>query len=154
MLSQTSQYALRAIIYLGEREGSGPVRVDEVAEALDVPRNYLSKILHTLVKRGILGSLRGPRGGFFLARDAGEVTLLEVVEPFDDIEARRTCLLGKKECSDRNPCAVHEQWKATATEVARFYRETTLRSAVEEAERLGSVTGRGQMKRAPARTGV
>ncbi|HUG42027.1 MAG TPA: Rrf2 family transcriptional regulator [Longimicrobiales bacterium] len=142
MLSQTAQYALRAIILLGEREGSGPVRVDEVARELDIPRNYLSKILHTLVKRGILGSLRGPRGGFYLARDAGSVTLLEVVEPFDDIEARRTCLLGKKECSDGNPCAVHEQWKATATEVARFYRETTLRSAVEEAERLGTVTGR------------
>ena len=142
MLSQTSQYALRAMIYLGEREGRGPVRVDEVAEALDVPRNYLSKILHALVKRGILRSLRGPRGGFYLARPSQAVTLLELVEPFDDIEARRTCLLGKKECSDVRPCAVHAQWKATATEVARFYRETTLRSAVEEAERLGTVTGR------------
>lgn len=152
MLSQTAQYALRAMIYLGEREGRGPVRVDEVAEALDVPRNYLSKILHALVKRGILGSLRGPRGGFYVARDPGAITLLELVEPFDDIEARRTCLLGKKECSDGNPCAVHAQWKATATEVARFYRETTLRSAVEEAERLGSVTGQGELKRASTRT--
>ena len=152
MLSQTAQYALRAMIYLGEREGAGPIRVDEAAEALDVPRNYLSKILHALVKRGILRSLRGPRGGFYLARDPDEVTLLDVVTAFDDIEARRTCLLGKKECSDRQPCAVHQQWKATATEVARFYRETTLRSAVEEAHRLGSVTGRGEMggRRTPA----
>ena len=142
MLSQTAQYAMRAMIYLGEREGRGPVRVDEVAEALDVPRNYLSKILHALVKRGLLSSMRGPRGGFYLARQADGVTLLEVVEPFDDIEARRTCLLGKKECSDRRPCAVHAQWKATATEVARFYRETTLGAAVREAERLGTVTGR------------
>lgn len=142
MLSQTSQYALRAMIFLGEREGEAPVRVEDIANALDVPRNYLSKILHTLTRRGILQSLRGPRGGFSLARSASEVTLLELVEPFDDIEARRTCLLGKKECSDVNPCAVHAQWKATATEVARFFRETTLEKAVAEAERLGTVTGR------------
>ena len=142
MLSQTAQYALRAMIYLGEREGLGPVRVDDVSAALDAPRNYLSKILHALVKAGILSSVRGPRGGFYLARSASSVTLLDVVSPFDDIEARRTCLMGKKECSDRRPCAVHAQWKATATEVARFFRETTLRSAVEEAERLGTVIGR------------
>lgn len=142
MLSHTAQYALRAMIYLGEREGEGPVRVDEISEALDVPRNYLSKILYALVKHGTLKSLRGPHGGFSLARPAAELTLLEVVSVFDDIEARRTCLLGKKECSDVNPCAVHAQWKATATEVAKFYRETTLRSTVEEARRLGTVTGR------------
>ncbi|HSH46099.1 MAG TPA: hypothetical protein VK966_09595 [Longimicrobiales bacterium] len=41
-----------------------------------------------------------------------------------------------------NPCAVHQQWRATATEVARFFRETTLAEAVAEAERLGTVTGR------------
>lgn len=142
MLSHTAQYALQAMIYLGEREGEPPIRVDDIAEALGVPRNYLSKVLHALTRRGILRSLRGPRGGFTLARPAKSVNLLAVVEPFDDIEARRTCLLGKKECSDVNPCAVHQQWRATATEVARFFRETTLAEAVAEAERLGTVTGR------------
>lgn len=141
MLSNTSQYALRAIIYLGEREGQGPVRVDEVAESLDVPRNYLSKILHALVKEGVLKSLRGPRGGFELARPARDITLLEVVSPFDDIEARRTCLLGRRECSDARPCAIHTLWRQTATEVASFFRDTRLRDVVENADRLGGILG-------------
>jgi Rrf2 family transcriptional regulator, iron-sulfur cluster assembly transcription factor len=126
VLSNTAQYALRAMIYLGQREEAGPIRVEEIADRLAVPRNYLSKILHALVREGVLRSLRGPRGGFSLARPAEAVSLFQVVAPFDDIEARRTCLLGRKECSDVNPCVIHEHWKATATQVASFFRETTL----------------------------
>jgi Rrf2 family transcriptional regulator, iron-sulfur cluster assembly transcription factor len=141
VLSNTAQYALRAMLYLGERAGAGPIRVDEIADDLAVPRNYLSKILHTLVKEKVLFSLRGPKGGFELARTAAAVTLYEVVEPFHDIEARRTCLLGRKECSDTNPCVIHDQWKGVATEVARFFRETTLADIVEDAGGLRGVLG-------------
>jgi Rrf2 family protein len=137
VLSNTAQYALRAVIYLAQRENAGPIRVDEIAERLDVPRNYLSKIMHALVKEGVLTSLRGPHGGFRLALPASTVSLFQVVGPFDDIEARRVCLLGRKECSDINPCAVHEQWKATATQVAKFFRETTLAEVAEDPERVG-----------------
>lgn len=142
MLSNTSEYALRAMIYLGEREGAGTIRVDEVAEALDVPKNYLSKILHTLVKQGVLRSVRGPRGGFELARQSREITLYDIVSPFDDIEARRTCLLGRRECSDVNPCAIHAHWREVATQVAAFFRETPLAEVVASAEELGGVLGR------------
>lgn len=136
MLSNTAQYALRAMIYLGSLEGEGPVRVDDIAGRLDVPRNYLSKILHTLVKERVLRSLRGPRGGFALSRRAADLTLFEIVAPFDDIEARRTCLLGRKECSDANPCAIHGHWKEVATQVAGFFRDTTLADVVEDAVKL------------------
>jgi Rrf2 family transcriptional regulator, iron-sulfur cluster assembly transcription factor len=120
------------MIHMGQREGEGPIRVEEIAERLDVPRNYLSKILHALVKEEIVRSLRGPRGGFELARPTGAVTLYEIVSPFDDIEARRTCLLGRKECSDIHPCVIHEHWKVTATHVAGFFRDTTLAEVVQD----------------------
>jgi Rrf2 family protein len=136
VLSNTAQYALRAMIYLGQREGEGPIRVDEIADQLGVPRNYLSKIMHALVKEGILQSLRGPHGGFKLARPSATISLFELVASFDDIEARRVCLLGRKECSDVNPCAIHEHWKATATQVARFFRDTSLADVVKDPARL------------------
>lgn len=142
MLSNTSEYALRAVIYLGERQGEGTIRVDEIAEALDVPRNYLSKILHALVKQDVLRSTRGPHGGFQLARPAAEISLFDVVSPFDDIEARRVCLLGRRECSDENPCAIHSHWRGVATRVAAFFRDTTLAQVVESAGELGGVLGR------------
>jgi Rrf2 family transcriptional regulator, iron-sulfur cluster assembly transcription factor len=139
LLSNTAQYSLRAMIYLSGREGDGPIRVDEIADQLDVPRNYLSKILHALVRERVLRSLRGPHGGFQLARPAEAITLYDVVAPFDDIEARRTCLLGRNECSDVHPCAIHALWKDTATEVAKFFRETTLDDVARNAERLSGL---------------
>lgn len=141
MLSNTGEYALRAVIHLAEHEGEGPVRVEDVAGALSVPRNYLSKILHVLVKRGILASLRGPKGGFHLALPATLVSLYDVVEPFDDIEARRTCLLGRQECSDTTPCAVHDRWRGVATDVALFFRETKLADVVADGAKVGAILG-------------
>lgn len=139
MLSNTAGYALRAVLYLAAREGEGPVRVDDVAAALDVPRNYLSKVLHTLVKEGLLRSLRGPHGGFALAVPASSVTLFRVVEPFDEIEARRSCLLGRGECDDANPCALHGRWSGVATDVAAFFRETSVSEVLEDREQVEAI---------------
>jgi Rrf2 family protein len=126
VLSQTAEYALRAVLYLAERTAGPPVRVGEMAEALDIPQNYLSKTLHALVRTGVLRSLRGPSGGFSLARPAGRVSLLAIVRPFDRIESRRSCLLGRPVCSDRGACAAHQAWKKTSEQVATFFRATTI----------------------------
>lgn len=141
MISATAAYAIRAMLYLAEREGEGLARVEDVAEALDVPRNYLSKILHALVKDGTLRSVRGPHGGFELAVPASSLTLFSVVRAFDDIEAKRTCLLGLGECSDENPCALHGRWSGVAAEVASFFRETALDEVVRDGERVGVILG-------------
>ena len=65
-ISGTTQYALRAVLFVAEHGSDEPVRVDAIAAALNVPRNYLSKTLHTLARAGVLRSGRGPRGGFQL----------------------------------------------------------------------------------------
>ena len=126
MLSQTAEYALRAVLYLAEQPHARPVRVEEIGGALDIPANYLSKTLATLVRSGVLASLRGPHGGFRLAVAPRDLPLLRVVAPFDDIGARRHCLLGNAECSDRSACSAHQAWKETSARVERFFRETTV----------------------------
>lgn len=132
MISQTAEYALRAVLYLAMEQNGEPVSVETIADQLSMPRNYLSKTLHTLAKRGILTSARGPRGGFELAVPGGELSLFEVVEPFDDLERRRQCLLGRPECSDHAPCAAHHRWKALAESVSSFFRETTVEDLIRE----------------------
>lgn len=126
MLSQTAEYALRAVLYLAEHADEGPVRVGEISKALGIPQNYLSKTLHALVRTGVLASGRGPAGGFRLVRPANRVSLLAIVAPFDRIDERRRCLLGRAECSDRNACAAHDAWKQTSERVSTFFRTTTL----------------------------
>lgn len=141
MISQTGEYALRAVLYLA-REGHGePVSVDVVAEALDLPRNYLSKTLHTLAKRGVLDSMRGPRGGYSLADPPDQVPLYEIVKPFDQLEERETCLMGRKKCDDRSPCAAHRAWTEVTDHVLSFFRETTVQDLLGERGSGGGESG-------------
>lgn len=126
MLSQTAEYALRAALCLAQHAEDPPVRVGEMAATLRIPRNYLSKILHQLARQGVLRSLRGKAGGFRLAKPAKRLPLSAIITPFDLVEARRHCLLGRPQCSDRTACSAHMRWKNVADTVAEFYRETTL----------------------------
>ena len=126
MLSQTAEYALRAVLYLAERPPDSPVRVVEMAGALGIPHNYLSKTLHALARVGVLASVRGPTGGFMLGRPAHQLPLAAVVAPFDHVAERRRCLLGRPECTDRGACAAHHAWKETSEKVSRFFHSTTI----------------------------
>jgi Rrf2 family transcriptional regulator, iron-sulfur cluster assembly transcription factor len=125
MLSQTAVYALKAALYLAEKDPGDPVPVDDIARGLDVPRNYLSKILHVLARSGLLISTRGPGGGFQLSRSPEGVTLNDVIEHFDDV-GTHGCLLGRPECKDDDPCLAHKHWKGISDAVKTFFQETSI----------------------------
>jgi Rrf2 family protein len=131
MLSQTAEYALRAMVHLAregeERDVSLPA--DEIAHALTLPGNYLSKILHSLAREGLLRSTRGPNGGFRLAAPADELALGRIVAVFDSelLAEDGRCLLGQEVCSDENACPAHAHWKQVSQDVRTFFSATTLR---------------------------
>jgi Rrf2 family protein len=126
VLSQTAEYALRAVLGIAARSDGESVGAARLAGILGIPQNYLSKTLHQLARAGVLESTRGKLGGFRLARPAGQISLLEVVRPFDDLTGRRACLMGRAVCSDHSPCVAHERWKLVAEQTADFFRETTV----------------------------
>lgn len=126
LLSQTGEYALRAVLYLAAHGTDRAVQVAEMARALDLPQNYLSKTLHQLARAGVLASTRGKSGGFRLAVAPDRLALARIVAPFGDIEDRRRCLLGRATCSDRTACAAHTRWKEVAEKLSTFFRETTV----------------------------
>jgi Rrf2 family protein len=126
VLSQTAEYALRAVLALAAEPEGHSLGAAHLAGMLGIPRNYLSKTLHQLARAGVLESNRGKLGGFRLARSAERITLLDVVSPFDDVSGRRVCLLGRPVCSDHTACAAHGRWKAVSDRTATFFRETTV----------------------------
>lgn len=132
MLSKSAKYALRATLCLAECEGERPMTVDEIAERLDVPRNYLSKILHVLARTEILDSTRGPGGGFRLAAAAEEVRLVDIVGQFDDIPDETTCLLGRGRCSNVDPCRAHGHWTKVRETLIEFLDHTRLADLSQE----------------------
>ncbi len=135
MLSQTSEYALRAVLHLAAYDDEAPVRVGEIAEALGVPQNYLSKVLHVLAREKVLTSLRGPTGGFNLGVPAHELTLRQVVAPFDPDETHMQCLLRRQPCDEEDPCIAHYEWKRIAEQVRDFFNTVTIQELLDEAER-------------------
>lgn len=126
LLSQTSAYAVRAAIHLAERFGGAPVPGGAIAEALGVPRNFLSKILHRMARSGVLVSERGPRGGFRLAAPPGQIRVAGIVAAVEPQALERRCLLGRPDCNDADPCPVHDHWRVLAEGIVSFLEGTSL----------------------------
>lgn len=150
-ISGTSQYAIRAVVYIAAHGADEPVRVGPIAAALDVPQNYLSKTLHLLARSGVLRSNRGPRGGFQLAIAPERLTLERVTAPFEDV-GQRYCLLGRPQCGDRSPCAAHGRWGEVSDALQAFFRSTTVADLMGDAQEAAAAGEKSRAaRRAPVR---
>jgi Rrf2 family transcriptional regulator, iron-sulfur cluster assembly transcription factor len=125
MLNQSAEYALRAMLYMAQG-GDGAYKAPEIASALGLPNTYLSKVMHQLVKAGVLKSVRGPTGGYTLARGPGELSLHEIAAPFQALRPHTQCLLGNRACDRTKPCAAHGRWLRINDAVASHLHNTTL----------------------------
>jgi Rrf2 family protein len=130
--SPTCQHALRALIYLAERNAPGPVLVREIAAAADVPHPSLAKILHSLRGRGLVESTKGPGGGYRLARPGDQMRVVEVIEAVDGrVELDQVCVLGLDKCNDEASCALHDVWKLFRQNYTATVSSMTLRHAAD-----------------------
>jgi len=131
MLSQTGQYALRAMGRLAAWSEDGKYHLArEISRELGIPQQYLSKVLHTLARRGLLDSQRGRQGGFRLSRPAGEISLHEVLDPLEDLSRFEECLLGGIVCSDSRSCVIHDKWGELREKYVSFLKNTKLNQLV------------------------
>ena len=124
MLTQTATYALRAMSYLASKDGNGPILSQTIAQEMDIPKNFLSKIMHQLVRAGLVRSIRGTNGGFELANNPNETKMYDVITLFMDVEAYKSCLLGRNECL--GSCKVHKKWKSIAESIEDMLENTTI----------------------------
>ena len=127
MLSMTSQYALRALSHLARQSGEA-VPGRDLASSVEIPANYLSKVLLTLRNAGLVETARGSGGGYRLRRPAQDIRLVDVVELFEEVSrAKPPCFLGRtRACSEIKPCTAHSTWKALQTAYLRFLVSTPL----------------------------
>ena len=126
MLSQTAEYALRAVLFIAAQPGNTPTKADAISEGVGVPLSYLSKTLQVLVKDGVLWSSRGRGGGFQLAVPPRSLPLERIIALFDRHPATRHCVLGRSRCGDAHPCAAHHAWKPHSDRIAEFFARTTI----------------------------
>jgi len=125
-ISRKIDYGLRAMIYLaGIPEGS-VVPFREIARQMDVPEDFLAKILKTLVDQGLVRSSRGPYGGYTLARAAAEISFLDVIEAVEGPVALNVCLDGDDACGRAPTCTMVAVWREGQDRMLDVYRQAKL----------------------------
>lgn len=133
MLSHTSKYAIRALIFL--ELYSNPekkVGIREISEKLEIPSPFLGKILQVLVKHKFLNSTKGPNGGFTLNRPAIDIVLMEVIEVIDGKDAFEICVIRNSPCDHNNPCSMHHKMAPLWGEMSRIFSTETIADLVSE----------------------
>jgi Rrf2 family protein len=123
MLSKTAEYALRATVNLGQFPNAA-ASADELAEVTNVPRRYLYKVLQDLVRSGLVRSQSGPRGGYSLARPAGRITILDVVNAVAPLERIRRCPLGLT--SHTKLCPLHAELDRVYAATEKAFSSVTI----------------------------
>ena len=130
MFSKTVEYALRAVVHLAY-EAPAARTTAQIAEATQVPKDYLSKILQNLAKEGIVQTQRGVGGGVSLAKGPDELTILDVVNAVEPIERITVCPLGLKGHGVRL-CPLHRRLDDAMAQVEAAFGGTTLAEVLAE----------------------
>jgi len=129
MISQTAEYALRAIVYLASQPGE-PRTVQQIAEATRVPAGYLSKVMQGLSRAGLVHSQRGLHGGFTLNATPDRLTVFDVVQAVDPLRRITSCPLGLK--GHVNLCPLHRRLDNAMGLVEKALRESTIAELLAE----------------------
>lgn len=127
MFSASCHYGLQAMFYIAAhcREGCN-IELKEIAEERDIPKHFLSKILQQLVRQKLLCSMKGPHGGFRLSRDPATITLIDIVEAIDGVEIFNECGIGLRQCNEKDPCPIHDDFKTLREQVKELFQTKTL----------------------------
>ncbi len=127
MFSKSCEYAIRAVIFIcTKNEENKVVKIQEIAEAIGAPVYYTSKILQQLCRLKLMGSLKGQNGGFYMGLEHKEIRLIDIVQAIDGDKIFNGCALGLSQCSERNPCPLHAQFKSIRKELKEMLESTTI----------------------------
>ena len=135
MLSKSCIYSIRSIIYIGHHATiKHKIGIKEIAQELDLPVHFLSKILQRLVKHDVVQSLKGPNGGFYLNEKSKETPLLNIVDIMDGLSFFTSCGLGLQECSETHPCPLHNDFKIYRDGLYFLFSETKISTLITKME--------------------
>ncbi len=133
MITRSTEYAIRALVYIqlqnwkSERPG-----VSEIAREIEAPEAYSAKILHTLTKHRLLDSMKGRGGGFFYSENQPELTLHKVILVMEGDSSFTKCGFGLKNCSDSQPCPLHDEYVVLREGFLNIARSETIGSLAKK----------------------
>lgn len=134
-ITSSIEYATRLMVTLASEYGGAPIPAERLAEADNVPGDYVSQLLVKLRRAGLVVSHRGSAGGYALSRKPAEISLAEVVRAVDGVVFEEVCgkyEAGTKDCRHQSGCGISPVWTRLASLVTRYFESVTLASILEQ----------------------
>ncbi|MFV0378970.1 MAG: RrF2 family transcriptional regulator [Mangrovibacterium sp.] len=143
MIAKSTEYAIRALVYiqLKNQEGKRPGK-EEIAKEIDAPEAFSAKILQTLTRHRLITSMKGRGGGFFFTGEQASPSLFDVIRLLEGDAFFHKCGFGLKQCSDDNPCPLHDRYKSVRE---AFYQIVQTESILSLSEKV--ITGKAVLNR-------
>lgn len=137
VISQKTQYALRAVFELAKHQGEGPVKIGRIATAQVIPQRFLENILNQLKRSGVIESRRGKEGGYLLARDRHTLTVGEVIALVQGPLTVVDCVSaqGDGQCTIGRDCVFWPMWEKARKAQMDVYNSTTFHTLIEQEAR-------------------
>ncbi len=134
MLSNTSKYAIRAVIYLSlNGNKNSKIGIKQISKDLEIPTPFLGKILQSLAKHKLLASTKGPHGGFSLGKEAHDISLMDIVEVIDGLDNFNMCVLGLKNCTDNEKnCPIHSNYATIREQLKTLFQSENIGILVDK----------------------
>ncbi len=126
IFSKKCEYGLQAVLYLATQHTGEVIPSDEIARKLNIPKEFVSKILQSLTESGIVDSRKGKSGGFFLAKNPSRIRLIDIVAAIDGLGMFNNCVLGFPNCNPDNPCPLHSKWGELRTKAYNMLSDETI----------------------------
>ncbi len=133
-LTTKGRFAVTAMVDLAMRGGKGPVTLASISERQKISLSYLEQLFGKLRRNKIVESVRGPGGGYCLARPAGKINIAEIVVAVDEPLDATNCE-GKGDCLDGKPCITHELWMGLNARIYEYMEAVSLQQMVDNQAR-------------------
>lgn len=127
MFSKTCEYAIRAMMFIAQKSEAGvKVGIKEISKGTSAPEHFIAKILQDLSRKGLVQSVKGPNGGFFLEERSKKNTIADIVKAIDGDKLFTGCALGLRNCSETRPCPLHDEFKAIRKGIYSMLQSSTV----------------------------
>jgi len=129
-LTTKGRYAVTAMLDLAIHHGRGPIALADIAQRQGISLSYLEQLFSRLRRQSLVSSVRGPGGGYNLARRASEIHVAEVISAVDENVDTTRCA-GAHNCQDAGPCLTHDLWQDLSARIYEYLDRISLQDLVD-----------------------
>ena len=135
MFSKSTEYALRAVVYLAKNSSEEErLGIKTIARDLGFPESYLGKVLQHLARKKIILSSKGPSGGFYATSEIMGISLLDIIDANEGLSFFKRCGMGLVECDDEKPCPIHDDYHVFRDGLYKSLSEKKVKDVLEDLE--------------------